>query len=353
MNPSEREDAGTSLQPTGGDNGLLPKSRTALAGVLRFGKRHRRLFVGGSLAAIVVVAARLALPWPLRAIAEIRCNDAAIRAVPVRDRTPGALRLRGPFAVQPLLDSHDAGPAASRIQRNARGRRRQSQVGRRRSRVPTDRRCSSYQGGHAGIPVARGDKRTAVRRRRRYPFHSRPTHGVVVRRGRPGHGRNHDLGRGHHLCQVAGAPAQGRSARQPHSQQSPQSRRAFETQANQQEQWPVRGITDARPGSRDVGRAYYFRPGSHRLPLDRRARRRRRVARPGRGLTVHAVRADAARSGRQTLPPGNPHRQNTRSRLSTRTDARRLACLKKCRTRPAPEKPQEVDRAKGSSIVRG
>jgi len=76
MTRSEPVDAGTAPQATGGETGLWPKSATALGGVLRFGKRHRKLFVGGSLAAIVVVAARLALPWPLRAIAEI-VGDAA------------------------------------------------------------------------------------------------------------------------------------------------------------------------------------------------------------------------------------------------------------------------------------
>ena len=71
MTPSDRDDAVTASQPGGDETGLWSKSRTALAGVLRFSKRHRKLFVGGSIAAIVVVAARLALPWPLRAIAEL------------------------------------------------------------------------------------------------------------------------------------------------------------------------------------------------------------------------------------------------------------------------------------------
>jgi len=71
MNRSDPDDPGTASQPSEGETGLWSKSGTALGGVLRFGRRHRKLFVGGSLAAIVVVAARLALPWPLRAIAEI------------------------------------------------------------------------------------------------------------------------------------------------------------------------------------------------------------------------------------------------------------------------------------------
>ena len=71
MTPSDRDDAVTASPPGADETGLWSKSRTALAGVLRFSRRHRKLFVGGSIAAIVVVAARLALPWPLRAIAEL------------------------------------------------------------------------------------------------------------------------------------------------------------------------------------------------------------------------------------------------------------------------------------------
>ena len=53
------------------DAGLFYKFRVGLTGITHFSKRHRGLFIKGSLAAIAVVAARLALPWPLRAIAEI------------------------------------------------------------------------------------------------------------------------------------------------------------------------------------------------------------------------------------------------------------------------------------------
>lgn len=80
MSQSEPVDAVTATQTATGENGLWVKSVTALGGVLRFGKRHRKLFVGGSLAAIVVVAARLALPWPLRAIAEVVADTAGAGA---------------------------------------------------------------------------------------------------------------------------------------------------------------------------------------------------------------------------------------------------------------------------------
>jgi len=51
------------------DVSLLDKFRAALRGMAPFGWRHRKLFLLGTSAAIALVAIRLALPWPLRAIA--------------------------------------------------------------------------------------------------------------------------------------------------------------------------------------------------------------------------------------------------------------------------------------------
>lgn len=50
---------------------LLAKSHVALRGMVPFGWQHRKLFLFGATAAIILVAIRLALPWPLRAVAEI------------------------------------------------------------------------------------------------------------------------------------------------------------------------------------------------------------------------------------------------------------------------------------------
>jgi len=51
--------------------GLARRIGTTIRGFAVFGRRHRGLFFKGTFAAIGVVAARLALPWPLRAVAEV------------------------------------------------------------------------------------------------------------------------------------------------------------------------------------------------------------------------------------------------------------------------------------------
>ncbi len=50
---------------------LYHKFGVALRGISPFGRRHRALLLQGSLATIIVVAVRLALPWPLRAVTGI------------------------------------------------------------------------------------------------------------------------------------------------------------------------------------------------------------------------------------------------------------------------------------------
>lgn len=62
--------------------------RSAARGLVRFAKSHRASFAGGLVAALVVVGARLALPWTLRAALEpILSADSASRGA------SGALRL--------------------------------------------------------------------------------------------------------------------------------------------------------------------------------------------------------------------------------------------------------------------
>jgi len=53
------------------DTGLARKIGITIRGIAAFGRRHRGLFFKGTLAAIGVVAARLALPWPLRSVAAV------------------------------------------------------------------------------------------------------------------------------------------------------------------------------------------------------------------------------------------------------------------------------------------
>lgn len=47
---------------------ILAKCRRVLHIVQRYGGRHRRWFIRGALAALIVVGAKLALPWPLKAL---------------------------------------------------------------------------------------------------------------------------------------------------------------------------------------------------------------------------------------------------------------------------------------------
>lgn len=50
---------------------MLRKSLSVIGALAPYGRRHWRWFALGSLAAIAVVAGRLALPWPLRAVADL------------------------------------------------------------------------------------------------------------------------------------------------------------------------------------------------------------------------------------------------------------------------------------------
>ncbi len=49
---------------------LLARARVALLGLIPHTRRHRTWLARGAIAAICVVAARLALPWPLRTVAD-------------------------------------------------------------------------------------------------------------------------------------------------------------------------------------------------------------------------------------------------------------------------------------------
>ena len=62
---------GDSQSEVRGTDKLSRKARLAVDQIIVFGRRHKLLFARGSLAAIAIVIVRLALPWPLRSIAEI------------------------------------------------------------------------------------------------------------------------------------------------------------------------------------------------------------------------------------------------------------------------------------------
>jgi len=53
------------------DDRLFNRIGIAFRGIVPFGRRYRSLFLRGAIAAIGLVAARLALPWPLRSIADM------------------------------------------------------------------------------------------------------------------------------------------------------------------------------------------------------------------------------------------------------------------------------------------
>jgi len=53
------------------DIGLARKIGVTTRGIVSFARRHRALFLKGTVASIGVVAARLALPWPLRSVAAV------------------------------------------------------------------------------------------------------------------------------------------------------------------------------------------------------------------------------------------------------------------------------------------
>jgi ABC-type multidrug transport system fused ATPase/permease subunit len=63
--------AGKETRAPESEDRLLAKAIVVLKGMAPYGRRHARVFAMGALAAGFVVAARLALPWPLRAIADI------------------------------------------------------------------------------------------------------------------------------------------------------------------------------------------------------------------------------------------------------------------------------------------
>jgi ABC-type multidrug transport system fused ATPase/permease subunit len=76
--------AGKETRTPESEDRLLSKAIVVLKGMAPYGRRHARVFAMGALAAGFVVAARLALPWPLRAIADIWVGageDAASAAV--------------------------------------------------------------------------------------------------------------------------------------------------------------------------------------------------------------------------------------------------------------------------------
>ena len=59
----------------GNEDGLRVKALTVVRGLAPYGRRHWRVFAAGAVAAAFVVAARLALPWPLRAITDLWVAD--------------------------------------------------------------------------------------------------------------------------------------------------------------------------------------------------------------------------------------------------------------------------------------
>jgi Ser/Thr protein kinase RdoA (MazF antagonist) len=73
---------------------VLHKSLSVIGALAPYGRRHWRWFALGSLAAIAVVAGRLALPWPLRAVA-----DRWISKGPSADGMVGLL----PSSMDPVL----------------------------------------------------------------------------------------------------------------------------------------------------------------------------------------------------------------------------------------------------------
>ena len=59
----------------GANDGLLRKALVVVVGLRPYAPRHWRPFALGAVAAVFVVVARLALPWPLRAIADLWISD--------------------------------------------------------------------------------------------------------------------------------------------------------------------------------------------------------------------------------------------------------------------------------------
>ncbi len=57
---------------------MLHKARSTLRGIAPYARRRRGLFLKGALAAIGIVAARLALPWPLREIARLASDGGGL-----------------------------------------------------------------------------------------------------------------------------------------------------------------------------------------------------------------------------------------------------------------------------------
>ena len=72
-NQVSRDRSGHVCQPAhpgGGESSCFQQIREVVRGLAPYARRHRRWFAGGVCAAFGVVAAKLALPWPLRLVAD-------------------------------------------------------------------------------------------------------------------------------------------------------------------------------------------------------------------------------------------------------------------------------------------
>lgn len=74
---------------------LLVKAVAVVRGLAPHARQHRTLLAQGAVAASFVVAARLALPWPLRVVAERWVGDGA--------RSPGGLEQLVPAGIDPVI----------------------------------------------------------------------------------------------------------------------------------------------------------------------------------------------------------------------------------------------------------
>lgn len=70
VTPADRRDSKLERSSNSGEAASPARAWVAIRGLARFMPNHKRWFARGAFAAVVVVAARLALPWPLRAIAD-------------------------------------------------------------------------------------------------------------------------------------------------------------------------------------------------------------------------------------------------------------------------------------------
>lgn len=98
--PVDRSGARVERSGTPGDSRSPARGWIAIRSLARFMPRHRGWFAKGALAAMVVVAARLALPWPLRAVAD-RWLDVGATGVGTSEQ--GGLFAFVPAGVDPVL----------------------------------------------------------------------------------------------------------------------------------------------------------------------------------------------------------------------------------------------------------